>query len=111
MQRSLCSIVFGALITCAALCTGTAARAQDSRFEDSINAVRAWYEVIDDGSVGAERPDGVVDGKEADSLDHPAMDLAAHDQRIEDAAEVVDNEIAIDHHLAGLRIYLQLADM
>ncbi len=39
------------------------------------------------------------------------MNLSAHDHRIENAAEVVDDEITVDHHLAGLRIHLQLADM
>jgi hypothetical protein len=54
MQRSLCSVVFAALITCTAQCPGTVARAQDSRFEDAIKAVRAWYQVIDDGSNQAD---------------------------------------------------------
>src|SRR5262245_45604565 len=47
----------------------------------------------------------------AETLHDPAVNLAANDQRIENAAEVVDDEIAVDHHLAGFRVYLQLADM
>ncbi len=47
----------------------------------------------------------------AKSLDDAAMDLTAHDQRIENAAEVIDDKIAVDHYLAGLRIHFQLTDM
>ncbi len=55
--------------------------------------------------------DLVLDQRLADALHHAAVDLAAHDHRIEHAAEIVDHEVAVDHDLAGLRIDLELADM
>ena len=55
--------------------------------------------------------DLVLHQRLADALHHAAVHLAAHDHRIEDAAEVVDHEIAVDRDLAGLRIDLELADM
>ena len=45
----------------------------------------------------------------AEALRDAAVDLAAHDHRVEHAAEIVDHEIAVDHDFAGLRIDLQLA--
>ena len=55
--------------------------------------------------------DLMLDQRLAEALHDAAVDLAAHDQRIEHAAEIVDHEIAVDHHLAGVRIHLQLADV
>ena len=47
----------------------------------------------------------------ADALDKAAMQLAFHQQRIDDGAEIVDR--GVFHHLddAGLRIDLDLGDM
>ncbi len=45
------------------------------------------------------------------SLDDAAVDLSAHDHPVEHAPEVVNHEIAVDHHLAGVRIHFQLAHM
>ena len=46
-----------------------------------------------------------------EALHHAAVNLSAHDQRVENATEVIDDKITVDCHFAGLWIYLQLADM
>ena len=40
--------------------------------------------------------DLVLHQRLADALHHAALDLAAHDHRIDDAAEIVDHEVAVD---------------
>ena len=47
----------------------------------------------------------------ADALDRAAVELAAHDHRIDDPADIVDRDIGDDLDGAGLRIDLDLADM
>ncbi len=47
----------------------------------------------------------------AQALAYAAMDLAMHDRRIDDGADVIDGDIAIDGDRAGFRIELDLADM
>src|SRR5262249_61955939 len=47
----------------------------------------------------------------SDALHDAAMDLALEQQRVDDAAEIVDNRIAFDTHRTRLRIDLDLDDM
>src|SRR6478609_8448293 len=44
----------------------------------------------------------------ADALDDPAMDLALEQQRINDAAEIVDDGVALNYDGAGIGIDLDL---
>src|SRR3954470_24576522 len=46
-----------------------------------------------------------------DALRDAAVDLSFDEERIDDGAEVVDADVALDADDAGLRIYLDLADM
>src|SRR5947208_11566740 len=47
----------------------------------------------------------------ADALDDPAMDLALEQQRIDGAAEIVDDGVALDYDAAGIGIDLDLGDV
>ena len=47
----------------------------------------------------------------ADSLDRSAIQLSAHDHRIDHAPDVVDRDIGHDLHRPGLRIDLDLRDV
>jgi len=47
----------------------------------------------------------------ADALDGAAVQLAAHDHRVDDAADIIGRDIGDDLDGAGLRIDLDLADM
>ena len=47
----------------------------------------------------------------AHALHRAALDLAEHDHRVEDAAEIVHHVVAVELDLAGLRIDLDLADV
>src|SRR5215831_4292420 len=47
----------------------------------------------------------------SDALHDAAMDLSLEQQRVDDAAEIVDDRIAFDTHRTRLRIDLDLDDM
>src|SRR5947208_13675328 len=47
----------------------------------------------------------------ADALDDPAMDLALEQQRIDGAAEIVDDGVALNYDGAGIGIDLDLGDV
>src|SRR6516164_6222283 len=47
----------------------------------------------------------------ANALDDPAMDLALEQERVDGAAEIVDDGIALDYDAAGIGIDLNLGDV
>src|SRR5262249_25768706 len=67
------------------------------------------HETAGDELAGLAVLDLVLEQCLPEPLHYAAVDLAAHDQRVENAAKVVDDEVAVNDHLARLRIHLQLA--
>src|SRR2546425_10853291 len=47
----------------------------------------------------------------ANALDDPAMDLALEQQRVDGAAEIVDDGVALNYDVAGIGIDLDLDDV
>ena len=55
--------------------------------------------------------DAAFEHRLADPLRHAALHLALQQQRVDDHAEIVDDEIAQDRDMPGLGVDLDLADM
>src|SRR6476646_8601175 len=69
------------------------------------------HEAAGDELPAAAVVDLVLHQRLADALHHPAHLLAPNDHRIDDAAEVVDDVVAVDVDRAGVRIDLELDHM
>src|SRR5204863_6275525 len=69
------------------------------------------HEAAGDELPGLAVIDLVLQERLSQPLHHATVNLPAHDERVEHAAEVVDDEITIDRDRAGFGVHLQLAHM